>query len=71
MTGGQTDLMWATQTTSENGGSTAVNSRLVSLQGNELPVVLATNEELNAHQNKLQTVAKASDDQCLWLNAQD
>ena len=71
MTGGQTDLMWATQTTSENGGSTAVNSRLVSLQGNELPVVLATEEELNAHQNKLQTVAKASDDQCLWLNAQD
>ena len=71
MTGGQTDLMWATQTTSENGGSAAVNSRLVSLQGNELPVVLATKEELNAHQTKLQTVAKASDDQCLWLNAQD
>ena len=71
MTGGQTDLMWAAQSTSENSGSTAVSSRLVNLQGNQLPVVLATEKELRAHQTKLKTVAKASGDQCLWLNAQD
>jgi len=71
MTGGQTDLMWAAQSTSENSGSTAVSSRLVNLQGNQLPVVLATEKELSAHQTKLKTVAKASGDQCLWLNAQD
>jgi len=71
MTGGQTDLMLATQTTSEKGGATAVNSRVVALQGNELPVVLATNEELDAHHTKLQTVAKASGDECLWLEAKE
>jgi DNA polymerase-3 subunit epsilon len=66
MTGGQTDLMLATQTSSSNHSSTA-NSKVVSLQANDLPVVLATNEELSAHQAKLETVAKASGDLCLWL----
>ncbi len=66
MTGGQTDLMWATQTSSANDKSTT-NSRMVSLRGNNLPVVLATIEELNAHQLKLETVSKASGDLCLWL----
>jgi DNA polymerase-3 subunit epsilon len=72
MTGGQTDLMWAAQTSSTNNDSSAApNSRVVSLQGNELSVVLATHEELDAHQAKLQTVAKASDDQCLWLQSSE
>jgi DNA polymerase-3 subunit epsilon len=66
MTGGQTDLMLATQTSSSN-HSSAANSKVVSLQANDLPVVLATNEELSAHQAKLETVAKASGDLCLWL----
>ena len=66
MTGGQTDLMWATQTSSANDKSTT-NSRMVSLRGNNLPVVLATIEELNTHQLKLETVSKASGDLCLWL----
>jgi len=68
MTGGQTDLMLATQTASADGGATAMNSKVI-LQAGSLPVVLATNEELHAHQIKLETVAKASDGQCLWLNA--
>ena len=68
MTGGQTDLMLATQTVSVGGGATTINSK-VTLQAGSLPVVLATNEELHAHQIKLETVAKASDGQCLWLNA--
>ena len=71
MTGGQTDLMWAAQTSSTSGSSSTSNSRVVSLQGDDLPVVLATNEELEAHQAKLQTVAKASDDQCLWLQSSE
>ena len=68
MTGGQTDLMLATQTVSVGGGATTINSKVI-LQAGSLPVVLATNEELHAHQIKLETVAKASDGQCLWLNA--
>ena len=68
MTGGQTDLMLATQTVSVGGGATTINSK-VTLQAGSLPVVLATNEELHAHQIKLETVAKASGGQCLWLNA--
>jgi DNA polymerase-3 subunit epsilon len=68
MTGGQTDLILATQTASADGEATAINSKVI-LQAGSLPVVLATNEELHAHQIKLETVAKASDGQCLWLNA--
>jgi len=71
MTGGQTDLMWAAQTTSATGDTLAAASRTVSLQGNALPILMATDEEINAHHTKLQTVAKASGDNCLWLSPID
>lgn len=71
MTGGQTDLMWAAQATSATGDAVAPASRTVSLEGYELPVVMATDAEVAAHKTKLQTVAKASDDNCLWLSSMD
>jgi DNA polymerase-3 subunit epsilon len=71
MTGGQTDLMWAAQATSATGDAVAPASRTVSLEGYELPVVMATDAEVAAHKTKLQTVAKASGDNCLWLSSMD
>ena len=71
MTGGQTDLMWAAQATSATGDAVAPASRTVSLEGYELPVVMATDAEVATHKTKLQTVAKASGDNCLWLSSMD
>ena len=71
MTGGQTDFMWAAQATSATGDAVAPASRTVSLEGYELPVVMATDVEVAAHKTKLQTVAKASGDNCLWLSSMD
>ncbi|MCO4838105.1 MAG: DNA polymerase III subunit epsilon [Oceanospirillaceae bacterium] len=71
MTGGQTDLMWAAQSTSATGDAAAPASRKVSIEGHDLPVVMATSDEIAAHNAKLQTVAKASGDQCLWLSNTD
>ena len=71
MTGGQTDLMWTAQSTSATGDAAAPASRKVSIEGHDLPVVMATSDEIAAHNAKLQTVAKASGDQCLWLSNTD
>ncbi|MDC9719564.1 MAG: DNA polymerase III subunit epsilon [Gammaproteobacteria bacterium] len=66
MTGGQTDLMLVAETISTNAGSEDI-SRKVELGSDDLPVILATSEELASHNLKLDVVAKASQDQCLWL----
>lgn len=66
MTGGQTDLMLATET-SPNRSETALDRRRTTdLQTYELKVVVATDEELAAHQVKLETVAQASGHECSW-----
>lgn len=67
MTGGQTDLMLATQTPFTTTSVGLVNSKTVSIANTELRVVEATDDELKAHQAKLETVAKASGGGCLWL----
>jgi len=59
----------AAETPSRKIDATAVNSRIERIQDDNLPVVLATSEELNAHQAKLETVAKESNDKCLWLES--
>lgn len=71
MTGGQTDLMLAADSGSDQGKSATGKGRQVSVQGSELPVLLATQEELVAHDAKLETVSKASGGQCLWLTPED
>jgi DNA polymerase-3 subunit epsilon len=71
MTGGQTDLMWAAQSSSPSGNEIPVSSRKVALDGAELAVVMATQAELDAHQAKLNTVDKASDQNCLWFGSNE
>lgn len=71
MTGGQTDLMWAAQSSSPSGNEIPVSSRKVALDGQELVVVMATQAELDAHQAKLNTVDKASDQNCLWFGSNE
>jgi DNA polymerase-3 subunit epsilon len=66
MTGGQTDLMLASET-SPNRSETALDRRRITdLQAYELKVVVATDEELTAHQVKLEAVAQASGHECFW-----
>jgi DNA polymerase-3 subunit epsilon len=66
MTGGQTDLMLAAQAPSSRKGLASGSSKAVSMEAYDLPVVAATDEELNAHLTKLATVAKASGNESLW-----
>lgn len=66
MTGGQTDLMLGSET-SPNRSETALDRRRITdLQAYELKVVVATDEELAAHQVKLEAVAQASGHECSW-----
>ena len=66
MTGGQADLMLGSET-SPNRSETALDrQRITDLQAYELRVVLATDDELTAHQAKLETVAQASNQECSW-----
>ena len=66
MTGGQTDLMLGSET-SHNRSETALDHRRIKdLQAYELRVVVATDEELTAHQAKLETVAQTSGHECSW-----
>ncbi len=67
MTGGQADLLLATQTPSNSATSALASSNEISLIAHELTVIEATEEELRAHEAKLELVAKASNGECLWL----
>ena len=66
MTGGQTDLMLAAQAPSTREGISTDLSKPTSLHTYDLPVIVATDAELKAHQAKLETVAKASGNESLW-----
>lgn len=66
MTGGQTDLMLGAQTSSNQGEVEVGHGRIANLQTYDLQVVAATDDELNAHQAKLETVALASGHKCSW-----
>jgi len=71
MTGGQTDLMWAGDAAANSNTGTTNNSRTVTMEGGQLPIVMATAIELAAHDAKLEVVAKASDGQCMWQGSDD
>lgn len=67
MTGGQTALsLGGNQSKNEEGGD---QNELRRLAGNRkpLPVILATEEELVSHDQKLTVIAKSSGDNCVWL----
>ena len=67
MTGGQTTLsLGGNQSKNEDGGNQNEVRRIV---GNRklLPVIAATAEELELHEQKLAVIAKSSGDNCVWL----
>lgn len=68
MTGGQTNLALSTSL-SGGEGSDDGEERIIRLDSNRprIRVVKATEEELEAHRNKLDVVDKASGGNCLWL----
>lgn len=68
MTGGQTNLLLGSgdSDNSGGGGNTTYAIRRLA-QPLSTPVIPASEEELSAHQSKLQQIDKVSGNQCLWL----
>lgn len=68
MTGGQTALELGSeaQTTAQQ-SSAPVSLGVISRDRRPLRVIYAAAEELEAHQNKLRSIDKASGGNCLWL----
>ena len=68
MTGGQTALELGTEMqTAAQQSSAPVSLGVISRDRNPLRVIYASAEELEAHQNKLKAIDKASGGNCLWL----
>lgn len=69
MTGGQTDLLLAGQ-----GGesqSDAGEIRRISSERSKLRVVRASEEEMTAHEARLQSISQSSGGTCLWQGTED
>ncbi len=67
MTGGQTALsLGGNQSQNDDGGGQEQVRRL-SPNRKPLPVILATEDELVLHDQKLAVIAKSSGDNCVWL----
>lgn len=67
MTGGQTALsLGGNQSKNEEGGNQNEVRRLAAGRV-PLPVIAATVEELQLHEQKLAVIAKSSGDNCVWL----
>lgn len=67
MTGGQTALSLGGNQSKEDGGDDQNQLRRLSAQRKSLPVIMASANELELHQQKLAAIAKASGDNCVWL----
>ncbi len=68
MTGGQTALsLGGHQGNKESDGVTSEIRRL-SAARKPLPIILANNEELAAHEQKLASINKSSNGNCVWLS---
>ncbi|WP_331346769.1 DNA polymerase III subunit epsilon [Cellvibrio sp. UBA7661] len=67
MTGGQTALSLGGNQSKEDGTEGQNEIRRIAPDRKPLPVVLANDEELAAHEQKLAAIAKSSGDNCVWL----
>ncbi|MFC3115516.1 DNA polymerase III subunit epsilon [Cellvibrio fontiphilus] len=67
MTGGQTALSLGGNQSKEQGGEDHNQIRRLPAARTPLPVISATIDELELHQQKLAAIAKASGDNCVWL----
>lgn len=66
MTGGQTSLSLGGNQAKTDDNSLAEVRRL-PVNRKPLPVIIPTDEELQAHADKLASIAKSNGDNCLWL----
>ncbi len=68
MTGGQTALsLGGNQSTTDGGGGRAEEIRRIAPNRTILPIILADPDELALHEQKLDAIAKASSNNCVWL----
>ncbi|AQT59559.1 DNA polymerase III subunit epsilon [Cellvibrio mixtus] len=67
MTGGQTALSLGGNQSKEEGGDDQNQIRRLPSGRKPLPVIAASSDELELHQQKLAAIAKASGDNCVWL----
>ncbi len=67
MTGGQTALSLGGNQSKSDGGEDQNELRRLAPGRKPLPVILATEEELVLHNQKLAVIAKSSGDNCVWL----
>lgn len=67
MTGGQTALSLGGNQSKEEGGDDQNQIRRLPSGRKPLPVIAASHDELELHQQKLAAIAKASGDNCVWL----
>lgn len=71
MTGGQTSLLLGGNQPDADGGTTQEQIIRISSSRKPLPIIRATEDELVAHNEKLQAIQKASGGNCVWLMEED
>lgn len=68
MTGGQTALSLGGNDSDISSDFSLSQPRAVDLDVTKLKVIRASNEEIASHDERLTTINKASDGNCIWLN---
>ncbi|MDH3326140.1 MAG: DNA polymerase III subunit epsilon [Gammaproteobacteria bacterium] len=68
MTGGQVSLGLGADASSTEGSANATAIRRLAADRPRLKVQMATEEEVEAHEKRLETIQKVSDGKCVWLN---
>ena len=66
LTGGQTNLLLSDSDGAEGGDAVPLEIRRISTQRRPLKIISANDEELAAHELRLDEVAKKSDGACVW-----
>ncbi|MCZ6828100.1 MAG: DNA polymerase III subunit epsilon [Gammaproteobacteria bacterium] len=66
MTGGQTTFQLGAGDVDSSGVSASMGIRRLGADRPALPVILASNEELESHQRNLDSIARASDGRVVW-----
>jgi DNA polymerase-3 subunit epsilon len=67
MTGGQRALSLSSSSSEDDSGNTQVTGIRRLTEVADLPIIHASAEELAQHEQKLATIDKASQGQCVWL----
>lgn len=68
MTGGQVSLGLGAESDGADGGRKGAVIRRLPASRPKLNVLRASDDELSAHEKRLETIQKVSDGKCVWLN---